>query len=186
MPSKGCRRSTRPLDCKRSARRLDYKKTIFWIALAVLPALAGGRSGSAGNPGAAARSALGGKRIRGISWSSFFVPPPGEREVFRPEARKKGGFAAAGPSVPDRWFGRDKAQHFTVSFLAAGAAGYAAQHRWNRSRAAGVQCGFGAALSVGILKEIYDMRRPGGRASFRDIAADLAGAAGGSLMVSWW
>ena len=99
--------------------------------------------------------------------------------------------ASCGNGVPvchaaDPWFGRDKAQHFVVAFLSAGAAGYAARHRWNRGRTRAVRWGFGAALSAGILKEIADIRRPGGRASFRDLAADLAGAAGGSLLLSWW
>jgi putative lipoprotein len=97
-----------------------------------------------------------------------------------------GAFAAGGPAAPDRWFGRDKAQHFTVSFMMAGSAGYAARHRWNRGRAAGVEWGFGAAISAGILKEIFDRWRPGHQASLRDLAADVAGAAAGCVLVSWW
>jgi putative lipoprotein len=88
--------------------------------------------------------------------------------------------------APDPWFGKDKAQHFVVSFLTTGAVSYSAQHRWNRDRSQGVKWGLALSLSLGICKEIRDLRHPGSRASVRDLAADLLGSACGALLVSWW
>jgi putative lipoprotein len=174
------------LDYERLTGRLHYKKAIIWAALAALPAAAEIPCGPGGNPAAGAPVTSGAWLIGGTAWNSFFIPPAGGPEGFGPEALNTGGFSGGSPKAPDRWSGRDKARHFTVSFMAAGAAGYEARHRWNRGRTKGVQWGFGAALSAGILKEICDMRRPGGCASLRDLAADLAGAACGCLLVSWW
>jgi uncharacterized protein YfiM (DUF2279 family) len=86
----------------------------------------------------------------------------------------------------DPWFGKDKARHFVVSFLVMGAVSYSEQHRWNCGRSQGVKWGFGLTLSLGICKEIRDLRHPESRASLRDLAADLLGAACGALLVAWW
>jgi uncharacterized protein YfiM (DUF2279 family) len=87
---------------------------------------------------------------------------------------------------PDPWFGRDKAQHFVVSFLTTGAVSYSARRRWNCTRPQGVEWGLGLTLSLGVGKEIRDRFHPDSRASLRDLAADLLGAACGVLLVSWW
>jgi putative lipoprotein len=87
---------------------------------------------------------------------------------------------------PDPWFGRDKAQHFVVSFLMTGAVSYAAARRGDCGRRQARAWGPGVTLSLGALKELRDLRHPGSQASFRDLAADAAGAAFGTLLLSWW
>ncbi len=156
---------------------------MFLTALALLWAAAADSSGAdrGGGPAAAGTGRM------GVSeWTSPFDPLRGAGGGTSPDFRKPGVSGGAVHEAPDRWLGRDKAQHFAVSFLAAGAAGYAARHHWNRGRQQGMRWGFGAALSGGILKEICDLRHPRAQASLRDLAADLAGAAGGALLLSWW
>lgn len=69
--------------------------------------------------------------------------------------------------VPDPWFGRDKAIHFGGSVFLGGVARSIMPDRpWYA---------FGAAFAPGILLEL----RPGQHKSFRDLAADAAGAAVG-------
>lgn len=150
--------------------------TVF-PAVVVVPCSANGGGGTA---------ALLTGRVSDPAWNSPVDPLTVEWGRLRPEVQKPGMSGGAVRETQDRWFARDKAQHFVASFLMAGAAGYSVNHRWNRGRSQGVQWGFGAALSGGILKEIKDLRHPGARASLKDLAADLAGAAAGALLLSWW
>jgi uncharacterized protein YfiM (DUF2279 family) len=161
-------------------RRLDYKKTILLAALAAV-ATAGSvpvrPPARPGGIGPAAERITQEPRFRpffenwGRAEDEFQMPPGDEIRVRR---------------APDPWFGTDKAQHFVVSFLVMGAVSYSEQHRWNCSRSQGVKWGFGLTLSLGICKEIRDLRHPESRASLRDLAADLLGAACGALLVAWW
>jgi uncharacterized protein YfiM (DUF2279 family) len=95
------------------------------------------------------------------------------------------GTVAVRKSV-DAWFAKDKAQHFVVSFLLTGAASYATRTRWNWSRPESVKWGVGLTLSLGILKEIRDLRHPRTQASLKDLTADILGVASGVLLLSWW
>jgi putative lipoprotein len=118
---------------------------------------------------------------------NYFLRPPAENgNGSECESRTSSGDQIPVHRPPDPWFGRDKARHFVVSFLTTGAAGYSAQHRWKCDRARGVKWGFALSLSLGICKEIRDLRHPGASASFRDLAADLMGSACGAMLVSWW
>jgi putative lipoprotein len=103
-------------------------------------------------------------------------------------------------STEDSWLGKDKARHFVASFLMTGAASYAARHQWHRPRFEGVVWGVGLTMTLGVIKELRDRRsgqpdqrsgspdrrHPGSRASIRDLAADLAGAAAGAALLAWW
>jgi uncharacterized protein YfiM (DUF2279 family) len=86
----------------------------------------------------------------------------------------------------DAWFAKDKAQHFTLSFLSTGALSYLMHAKWNRCRPEGVKWGIGLTLSLGIFKEIRDIRYPKAQASLKDLFADGAGVACGILLLSWW
>ncbi len=88
--------------------------------------------------------------------------------------------------VRDPWFGRDKAQHFVVSFLVTGAVGYTAHAKWDCTRAESVNTAVGFTISLGCLKEIRDDWRSHSQASWKDLFADLLGTVAGVLLVSWW
>lgn len=101
------------------------------------------------------------------------------------ENSRTGGTAAVQKS-PDAWLARDKARHFVVSFLMTGAAGYAARTHWNWNRPESVKWGVGLTLSLGVMKELRDLRHPGAQASLKDLTADVLGIASGVLLLSWW
>jgi putative lipoprotein len=86
----------------------------------------------------------------------------------------------------DSWTGMDKARHFTASFIITGASAYWMKHEENRNAHASLAAGMGFAFSLGIAKEIGDMRKPGNFFSWKDLAADAAGVLAGSLLVAWW
>jgi len=93
---------------------------------------------------------------------------------------------SAAQKSPDPWFARDKARHFTASLLTTGALSYLARVKWNRGRQESVKWGIGLTISLGLVKEIRDMRHPGAFASMKDFFADGAGAVCGTLLLSWW
>jgi uncharacterized protein YfiM (DUF2279 family) len=95
-------------------------------------------------------------------------------------------FAAARPADPDRWLGRDKAQHAVVSMILTAALSRAARLEGGAPRRRAVFIGAGCAVSLGCLKEIFDGRTGRGRASRKDLAADLLGAGAGALALAWW
>lgn len=91
--------------------------------------------------------------------------------------------SGGGPSRPDRLFAEDKLQHFFVSALATGLAAGAA-------RAAGMDAddslvlGAAAGLSLGVAKELRDLRRPEATASLLDLAWDAAGVGAATALVA--
>ena len=82
----------------------------------------------------------------------------------------------------DRWFGRDKALHFSATASIA-IVGYAGTALVTEDRRARVGVGAGLALAAGIGKELWDL---GGRGdpSARDLTWDAIGAATG-VLVAW-
>ncbi|MBN1893350.1 hypothetical protein JW906_02600 [bacterium] len=86
----------------------------------------------------------------------------------------------------DSWTGMDKARHLTASFIITGAAAYWMKHKMNSDARTGLAAGMGFAFSLGIAKEVRDMRKPGNFFSWKDLAADAAGVLAGSLLVGWW
>jgi uncharacterized protein YfiM (DUF2279 family) len=79
-----------------------------------------------------------------------------------------------GQQPPDRFFGEDKLKHFFTSFVVTSLAASGA-------RAAGLDqgtsllVGVGTGATVGVLKEVSDLRREGAQASVYDIVWDLGG-----------
>jgi putative lipoprotein len=84
--------------------------------------------------------------------------------------------------VPDRWLGRDKLAHFTVSLAAVGFANHwlAAENAETPVRARNTAVAL--SLSLGVIKEFHDGAHRGNRFSFKDLAADILGAAVGTAL----
>ena len=72
----------------------------------------------------------------------------------------------------DSWFGYDKVQHFTFSFLWVLSSQYVAVNKFglDEDEAAPISVGSGAAL--GLIKEVRDRRQQNNRFSSRDLIAD--------------
>lgn len=82
----------------------------------------------------------------------------------------------------DSWFGRDKAKHFGVSAIMAGA-GAAAANAGNMDDHDAFPLVLGVTLSVGAAKEAHDLHfKPSGW-SWKDLAGDLLGALAGFYAV---
>jgi len=145
---------------------------------------AAGCRGSIGSEASAAERTA--KRYPDFALNPRLHLHPEKRRIPEGEFQTPFGNKTAVRHASDPWSGKDKAQHFVVSFLATGAVSYSAYHRWNCGRSQSVKWGLGLTLSLGICKEIRDLFHPDARASLRDIAADLFGAACGALLVSWW
>ncbi|HDQ44709.1 MAG TPA: hypothetical protein ENN17_04305 [bacterium] len=90
--------------------------------------------------------------------------------------------------APDRWIARDKAQHLVASMILTGMKTYRLHHvsGWGRERS--LHAGAVLTFGLGVMKEIYDLRKPfpQNRFSLKDLTADLAGIALGVLLLGWW
>jgi putative lipoprotein len=82
----------------------------------------------------------------------------------------------------DRWFGRDKAQHFLVSAVSCAGARYYLSTKAGLERGHAIAWGIGFSFTLGVSKEIYDKRR-GSFISLRDMVYDLAGTAAGAWIL---
>ncbi len=84
--------------------------------------------------------------------------------------------------IQDRWFAKDKGDHFVASAVLAGFGYYIAKQELKIEDAQTFAVGF--SLSFGILKEVYDGPIRKGRPSLKDLAADIAGIGLGFLMIN--
>lgn len=82
----------------------------------------------------------------------------------------------------DPWLGRDKASHLALSLSLVGFGYHLARCEGDLKAGPARAASIGASLSLGLTKEIWDRRRPGGRFSYRDLLFDLAGAGLGLLV----
>ena len=88
-----------------------------------------------------------------------------------------------GPRTPDRFFGEDKLQHFFVSFLATSLSASGA-------RAAGLDAdtslwvGAATGTTIGLAKELSDMRNPQETPSLLDFIWDLGGVGAAPAVVA--
>lgn len=87
------------------------------------------------------------------------------------------------PQPGDRFFGEDKWKHFFTSFVTTSLAASAARLSGLDSETS-VLVGAGAALTLGVGKEVVDLRRPDARleGSLKDFAWDLGGAGAAVLI----
>jgi uncharacterized protein YfiM (DUF2279 family) len=87
------------------------------------------------------------------------------------------GTSALG-AAGDDWFGQDKAKHFAVCTVLAGA-GYGGGALLFESPSARWLTGAGLAMGAGLGKELYDTRSGGSGFSVKDLAWDAVGTATG-------
>ena len=84
---------------------------------------------------------------------------------------------------PDDWLGRDKALHFGASLLLTLSGQYVLTDKAEMTDGAALPFSAGAALALGLAKEVADSRRAAGpHFSLRDLAADMLGVAVGALV----
>ena len=88
----------------------------------------------------------------------------------------------------DRWFARDKAQHFVAGALIAGATSYRLVHKDRMERRSSLSYGMGFSVGLGLIKEVLDWRRPFPRNHFcwKDLMFDCLGAITGIFLLGWW
>lgn len=77
------------------------------------------------------------------------------------------------PEPPLSWFGEDKIKHFVASFVVSSLAASSARAAGLR-RSDSLLLGAGVGVSVGLAKELDDVRRGGGFSGY-DLVWDLAG-----------
>lgn len=87
----------------------------------------------------------------------------------------------------DSWTSFDKWQHFSFSLMLTVQSGYALSHdNWVRIEPdkSALVCSAGFSMSLGLLKEIYDVRRkPKGLFSWKDLLYDAGGTVCGILIL---
>ncbi|QSQ24094.1 hypothetical protein JY651_03710 [Pyxidicoccus parkwayensis] len=88
------------------------------------------------------------------------------------------GIPALGASPGDEWFGTDKAKHFAVCTVLAGA-GYGGGALLFDAPSARWITGAGLAMGAGLVKELYDTRSGGSGFSVKDLTWDAVGTATG-------
>ncbi len=82
--------------------------------------------------------------------------------------------SSMGQTIP-----RDKLMHFSSCYMISATSTTILLNKYPKKKAAWI--GFGIGATVGISKEIYDMRC--GDADMKDIYADLLGAAAGAIVI---
>ena len=83
---------------------------------------------------------------------------------------------------PDRWLAMDKFWHFSASFVSVGAGYQLCANRLGWDHAPATAASTGAAFSLGISKEFYDLFGPQRHFSWKDLVADAAGIGAGYLV----
>lgn len=87
-------------------------------------------------------------------------------------------------TLDDSWFGRDKVHHFLSSAFLTTAGYYFCKEERGFSNYKSQQGGISFSLSLGLLKEIRDGRKPNNAFSVKDLVADILGTVVGVLIVS--
>ena len=89
------------------------------------------------------------------------------------------------PAPPDDWLGRDKALHAGASFLLTLAGQYVLTDKSGWSNGDALPAAAGAALALGLAKEVADSQRSRHpHFCWRDLAADAAGVALAAAVVA--
>jgi len=86
--------------------------------------------------------------------------------------------------VEDKWLGWDKAGHFLISGFLAGSS-YSIYHQsFNNDNESSIYFASIFSLSIGVGKEISDMRKPKDKFSYKDIIFDVLGISAGLFIAS--
>lgn len=100
----------------------------------------------------------------------------GKNKSHRPESRVK--------QVEDKWLGWDKAGHFLISGFLAGSS-YSIYHQsFNNDKESSIYFASIFSLSIGVGKEISDMRKPKDKFSYKDLIFDILGISAGLFIAS--
>ena len=86
--------------------------------------------------------------------------------------------------VEDKWLGWDKAGHFLISGFLAGSS-YSIYHQsFNNDKKSSIYFASVFTLSLGVGKEISDMKKPKDKFSYKDIIFDVLGISAGLFIAS--
>ena len=77
--------------------------------------------------------------------------------------------------IEDKWLAFDKVQHFTYSFLWTLSRKYIMVNNMNMAEEAALPFSVLSSVSAGIMKENYDMKKPKGFFSKKDMVANCMG-----------
>jgi putative lipoprotein len=83
----------------------------------------------------------------------------------------------------DRWFARDKYEHFAISMLYSSGSTFIAHRHFEMSKSKAPVVGFGFTVALGAAKELGDYTSHKGTPSGKDFLWDIAGALAGALAV---
>ncbi len=86
--------------------------------------------------------------------------------------------------IEDSWLGKDKLKHLVASFYCSGSVEWIAHHEYGLYRNQSRRVGIAFSLSMGIAKEIYDIKRHG-IFSWKDMVFDLLGALCAAVLINW-
>jgi len=82
----------------------------------------------------------------------------------------------------DRWLARDKVSHLGVSAALVGFSYHLLRYERQNQRCSSRNAAVGLSLGMGLAKETRDASRPNNHFSYKDLTADLLGAALGILI----
>ena len=77
--------------------------------------------------------------------------------------------------VEDKWLAFDKVQHFTYSFLWTLSSQYILVNNMNFDERDAIHYSVLSSASAGVMKEMYDMQKPKGYLSKKDLFANSLG-----------
>ncbi len=84
--------------------------------------------------------------------------------------------------VIDKWVAEDKFWHFGMSFALVGSSYHLFKCRLQREENRATLFSLGGTFSLGVLKELWDMKKPKGYFSYRDLIYNLLGIGVGYLV----
>jgi len=90
----------------------------------------------------------------------------------------------AGAGDGDRWFAKDKFQHFGYSAFLSGGSYIIANRHFHNDGENSFAIGVGFTLTLGAAKEVVDYKVPGQTSSLKDFIWDIAGALTGAAIAS--
>lgn len=78
-------------------------------------------------------------------------------------------------TLPDKWLAEDKFWHFSVSLALVGSSYHLIKCRLKEEEDIATIFSLGGAFSLGMIKELWDRKKPKGHFSYRDLVYDLLG-----------